>query len=368
MLKTRLFLAIATCLFAGVLYAGTPWISAAYTDGSMQMNQIPFSKVTHINHVLMQPNDGSGTSWQEPPAANAHELISAAHSHGVKVLIMIYVGPQVGGGTALHVALQNNPSAVISHIVNYVKANGYDGVDFDWEGDPEATLYQHMISQVASELPDKTFMMDVYIDPNLQSTAVAMRNTLHGINIMCYDMDNSGAGYTWYNDAVTRKPGDDVDFKRSCNDYFEYFHNAGVPADKLGAGIPFYGTIWTGCAESGCGEGIHSLDQRWSSINYDRGQGYNKIANSKWWSYPHQFDSARQATFISVNNGGSAEDAFVTFTGVWQIPAIVSWAKSKGMGGFLEFELYLEFMPNASGNAQHPLSTAVRDAVNSDYH
>ena len=367
MLKTRLYLCLATFLFAFGLQAQTPWIAAAYSDTTLQMSQIPFSKLTYINHIEIQPLDGTGTNWQAPPAANAKQLISAAAPYGTKVLIMLYVGPQVSGGTALHVALENNFNAVVNYIVNYVNSNGYAGVDFDWEGDPDSALYEQMITAVAAQLPGKIFTMDVYIDSNLQSTAVAMQKTLGAINIMCYDMDNSSAGYTWYNDTVYRESNEDVNYQRSCEDYFNYFNAAGVPANKLGAGIPFYGTIWTGCANSACSDGIHSLDQSWSSVDYDRGQGYNKIAASEWWSYPHSFDSTHVASYISVNNPGASNDAFVTFTDPTQIQGIVSWAKSKGLGGFLEFELYLQFMSGASGDAQNPLATAVYNAVQSDF-
>ncbi len=341
---------------------GARWITACYTNGSLALDNIPWKQITHIQHfrlnLLNELGDFSGIKPRD-----ARKLTAAAHQAGVKALIVFY-----GGAEYLPLAMRLDPGGVARKIAAFVTENNYDGVDFDFESQISAPAYAELIGRVRAALgPSKLLTIDVYQEPIAEPL---FRNVLRKagaaldrVNLMCYDMDSDAAGYIWYNGPISRRPNEDVHFGRSCGDAFAYYREAGTPAWKINIGIPFYGTIWTGCADAACQDGLHNLEQTWSSHIYNRGRGYNELVQSRWWSYPHQWDEAHKASYISVDNPGASNDAFVSFTDERQIRAIVNWGNHVGVGGFMEFELPLDFMPHETGEARHPLVAAVYHAV-----
>src|SRR5271170_6925402 len=87
--------------------------------------QIPFAKMTHINHAGVNFNaDGS---LSVPDGFLEPELISNAHASGVKVLLLL------GGDFYGLETTPNAPGALLANLESFIPANGYDGIDLDWE-------------------------------------------------------------------------------------------------------------------------------------------------------------------------------------------------------------------------------------------
>src|SRR4030081_3404834 len=106
-------------------------VVADYTNGSKYLNppygvaQIPFHKLTHINHASVPwASDGPlsiAAGFLEP------DLIKKAHAAGVKVLLL------TGGDFAAVEGSSALLDTVIANLLAFVPTNGYDGLDVDWE-------------------------------------------------------------------------------------------------------------------------------------------------------------------------------------------------------------------------------------------
>jgi chitinase len=90
--------------------------------------QIPYKKLTHINHggvsfdangTLSVPS-GAGNEFLEP------ELNSRAHAAGVKVLLLL-------GGDFIGLEGTGAVQTLVDNVAAFEQQYGYDGVDVDWE-------------------------------------------------------------------------------------------------------------------------------------------------------------------------------------------------------------------------------------------
>lgn len=135
-------LAVTAC--AGSILAGTQ----AWADGAaardrrpivltyvpafkpVDLEALPYDKLTHICHAFATAApDGSLRLAAHMPAPG---LIERAHEHGVKVLLSI--GGSASDPLLAPVAADTEKLArFVDQIIGYVAAQGYDGVDVDWE-------------------------------------------------------------------------------------------------------------------------------------------------------------------------------------------------------------------------------------------
>ena len=105
------------------------------------ISAVRFEDLTHIvynpeNELLVTP-DGH---LKLTGAIEAHlrELTSKAHSHGVKVLMMM---SEPGADFNLMMANPKARATFISEVVDYVVKHNLDGVEFDWEGTSHKDSY-----------------------------------------------------------------------------------------------------------------------------------------------------------------------------------------------------------------------------------
>ncbi len=96
--------------------------------------QIPFRKITHIAHAFLAINPKADGSISIDPDLLEPALISGAHAAGVKVLISIGGADQTQTTAFATVARSDSLRRAFAHNVHkFITANGYDGVDIDWE-------------------------------------------------------------------------------------------------------------------------------------------------------------------------------------------------------------------------------------------
>jgi chitinase len=206
--------------------------------------QIPFDKLTHINHCCVGFNaDGSlsiSSQLLEPL------LISKAQAHGVHVL-MLLSGNNFPG-------LETNPASVqtlASNLAAFAAQNGYEGVDVDWEYPSSSTDRQTffaLIQALRQAFPRPNYFLSADVPP-WGGTGYDFEHTqgyVNYYNLMMYDC----AG-PWTNDAQLNspifpdpknpakyncEPGGSVDQAIDV-----LMNKSQVPADKINMGSPFYG-------------------------------------------------------------------------------------------------------------------------------
>jgi hypothetical protein len=196
-------------------------------------NSIEYCKLTHLNICFANPDVGGNFKMN-----SFSEIINHAKMQNPNILVCI----SLGGGVLPEGAKENwlkyidtpeNQPMLISKIIDFVKANQLDGVDFDLEWDAVTSGYSDFVIQLNDSLKkyDKLFtaaLPGIYRYPQITNKALAIFDF---INIMAYDETGP-----WN----PNKPGQhsSFDFAKQA---ISYWKNQGMKADKLVLGVPFYG-------------------------------------------------------------------------------------------------------------------------------
>ncbi|PIA14376.1 chitinase [Coemansia reversa NRRL 1564] len=225
-----------------------------------QSANVDFSKYTHINMAFGIPTSSGSFSyegdWFLP------QVVTDLHSKGTKVLMS--VGGWTGSNYFSNIIKDSGTSNnLVTSMVNYVKSNNLDGIDIDWEY-PGRLGNTCNVYDEANDTPNylkflqnlreafdsnfgvgkKLITLAVRVQPfdinGMPSTDVSeFAKVVDYANLMQYDI-NGG----WNNDTGPNAPfnfekgkGLQVSFVSAIEDWTK----AGWPANKLTAGIGFYG-------------------------------------------------------------------------------------------------------------------------------
>lgn len=355
---------LLACLFAATR-ADAGWSTGYYRQadaGIMPPSEIHFAALTHAIHTHVAPSgDGSVMSGEVgmTPAASSG-FISAAHGAGVKALLGVANGwPRSAdfSGAASPAHLE----AFIGNLIALMQSRGYDGLDIDWEPlrNSEVPQFKALI------LGLRAAMDEITPRPVLtaalwhqQAAAASLQDCLAQVNIMTYDMGKSRS-MTWHNAALyaSDRKGGSVEKRMSG------FVEAGVSPGKLGIGLPFYGYIWRGGTGTPTG-GTTAPLQAWATAPDISWMNYNGLMLNLHEAQYERWDAAAQVSYLSIDKDGSEDDVFVSYDDPKSIAAKVNYARSKGHGGWIIWDLSADYFPERSTMAQkHPLAEAIRCAV-----
>ena len=315
---------------------------------SMPASNIDFTALTHIIHFSLVPKtDGTLDSDANAIAFSySTDLVARAHSAGLKVLIC------VGGGGTETVFQKSTTTAhlpvFINNLTNFMATRGYDGIDVDWEplNDSDKTLYTNFITHLRAALDQFSThkLLTAPVPPDATpSILAAVQSKFDQINLMTYDISGPWEGWqTWYNSPIYNEgimfastPGEYVP---SIDTYVQNFLGSGITASKLGIGIPFYGYIWLGGTGTTTG-GVTQPSQTWSTAPAVNSFSYNDLMSSNFPPALYHYDSGAQAPYFSVTNSYASNDMFISFDDQRSVAAKVSYARNRGLGGFIVWEL-----------------------------
>src|SRR5271154_6250641 len=123
-------------------------------------DQIPFNKMTHINHAGVSFD--AGGNLVVPDGFLEPDLITKGHNHGVKVILLL--GGDFPGLEASTAAMPN----LIMNLRSFIKENGYDGVDIDWEY-PSTTLdeqtFYELMQGLRTAFPSPKYILSADTPP-----------------------------------------------------------------------------------------------------------------------------------------------------------------------------------------------------------
>jgi chitinase len=373
------FLVIFGFFLHGSLAKAGFWTTAYYPgyeqDSIMPASEIDYTAVTHIIHFSVSPNpDGTlNTSDSDISEANSADLISRAHSAGVKVLFCI-------GGANSESAFQSATSAAtlpafINNLTNFLAVRGYDGVDIDWEPFPstDSQQYSNLVVGLRSAL-------NPFSQPGLLTAAVesyppygdsptaeyqlyaTLQSDFDQINVMIYDLSGPYSGWvTWFNspiyDGGYRFPSSGG-LVPSANAALTNFLVNGVAPGKLGFGIPFYGYVWT----DGSGPYPWSITQprqSWTNAPTVTAYRYSDIMADYYQSNLYHWDTSAQAAYLSITNAVNTENTFISYDDPRACQSKISYSRNHGLGGVMIFELGQD---HQSGQPD-PLLQAIKQAL-----
>lgn len=333
---------------------GQQWSSGYWTGANgVPQSSIQWNALTHIVHVNTEANGDGSLTYQCSTGPGCSEgamgteattLISAAHSHGAKVLD--YVG--TGSGTSWTGATNSsNLSTFVNNIMQVVNAYGYDGVVIDWEGPAyNFTQMGNLFSSLKARLGSKPLVTTVISTYSADSSFAALRANIDRYDIMSFD--KGGANPTWFNEPLFNDPPgypSDGDGGTSMDFDVQLLISDGVPASKINCSLPFYGEIQSGATGPRQNASVSS-----QQINYNR-----VLAN-----YPSQSSNPNRDSVAQVPWFASGS-SWVNYDDAASIVAKVNYAKSKNLGGWFIWALDQDYFPTQSPS--HPLLAAVAAAM-----
>jgi GH18 family chitinase len=219
---------------------------------------IPYQSLTHIVHSNIGPSNKADGSLAVPANFLEPELISRAHAAGVKVELC------VSGSAYLFVVIDADPTlraTFAQNIAHFAIANGYDGVDFDYEvpySQLQADNFTQLIAAVRNLMPKGQYLISAAVSSSPGGYGVydfpGMTPLLDFYNVMTYDFHGAWTNHAGHNSPLYLSPldpGQEGSLDTSTDEFLNLY---GVPAEQINLGTAFYGYafdvygLWSFCA------------------------------------------------------------------------------------------------------------------------
>ena len=311
--------------------------------GEWRADEIDASKMTHINYAFAKITDGV-VSGGNDDKLNALKGIKQSFPH---LKTVISVGGWGADGFSDAALTDESRSKFADSAVEYMKKNGFDGVDLDWEfpcssegeikSRPEDkenfTLLLAKVRErldIAGKADGRHYLltiatnsMDEYII-NIELGVIAP--LLDFINIMSYDFHHGLSTITGHHTNLYASPSDDGD-RMSAEKSVQAHMNAGVPVSKLVLGCAFYGRGWV--VPEGSTSGLYkSVEGAGSEYTYKTlvSQFIDKDGYKRYW------DEAAKAPYLW--NGSR----IISYDDPESLGYKTAFIKSKGLGGAMFWE------------------------------
>lgn len=248
--------------------------------------------------------------------------------------VMLVVGP----GTDWSGMVKNGTKAFDTFVDNLVEAvlkHGFAGVDIDWEtpkGQTEAVWYVYLMEQLHTKLKAKNpnyLITSAIAGGQWQPQHYNLKDSgqYHDyINMMAYDMVNSGGGYqnalfyrSGYHDTTLNVGR--VTLSCSIDESVAIYNGYGIPNSKIIAGVAFYGRNQT------------LKDGVWDHAGYATSYHYIKVLLDEG-ELIEKYDSIAQVPY-AVNAQGTR---FVSYDNRRSILAKGEYVKTEGLAGLMNWD------------------------------
>ncbi|RYZ32990.1 MAG: glycoside hydrolase family 18 protein, partial [Myxococcaceae bacterium] len=343
---------------------GGKWVSGYYTGWNADEyppEKVDFSALTHILVGRVTPKaDGTlSTKFDNDRGPEiARTLSKRAHAAGRKALIMV-------GGSGEHdgwvgAASDANRAKFVRSLLKAMDDFGYDGLDLDWEPveKEDRPKLLALVKALREARPKMLLTFPLHwINTNFPTDAdpwfAELAKYFDQMNLMSYEMIGVWDGWdSWFTSALTGESGT---HPTSVESSLKAWVAAGIPKEKLGMGIPFYGLAWRHIT------GPRQPFTHWSDyVGGDNSFTYKKILELST-TGRLQWDAAAQANYVTFDT--PVEDGtvrWITYDGPEAIQAKGQYAKANGYGGTIIWTINQGCTDPATG--ANPLLTEVKKA------
>jgi len=303
-------------------------------------DQIPYNQLTHIAHAFVLLTAKADGTLNVPYKYLEPALISKAHAAGVKVLVSIGGGDGIQGPRFNKMARsETTRQAFVKNVHSFLSANGYDGVDIDWEipNAQDTSDCTTLMQELRDELPAGQWIVTMASPSDPPSYGVgfdipALAPLVDFFNVMTYDDTGSWAGYAGLNSPLLQDPADPIQSGSVKTSMDLYAGTYGVPVSQLNMGFAFYGYEF---------DGVDALWAACSPCNANQ-QNYGDyikplIHSSEW---QKEMDTAARSPYM-VN---STLPGFITYDNESSTAAKTKYVmKKRGFGGVFMWELSADY-------------------------
>jgi chitinase len=337
-----------------------------YERDDMPPDEIEWDAMTHIAVGTVLPRSNGSLNFtldlgsETKGKALARDLARRARDNGVVPLLMI-------GGAGAHdgfkQAASGSLNTFVKNLVGAIDDLGYAGLDLDWEpmNRDDEKPFKNLVFALRNALSDAVLTVPadpININfPDVPGVYAQVAPFVDLISVMTYNMEGAYEGWkSWHSSALhgaTENTPTAVDASVGA------FLDSGVPANKLGVGVGFFGDCWsapvTGPGQTIGGADIVATDSDMSFITITRGGFYvpaylnrDNIAKVPYFSYP--------------NPMGDEGCTYITYEDATSIAEKGQWARSQGLNGAIVWTINQGHDPSALAGQKDALLRATRQA------
>ena len=288
----------------------------AYCNRSVPLNDSDMKYIDTLNYFFAPIDNGAGNyPFAGSYFAESTNMRNRARAQNPNIKIVL---------TIMNMNIKafeswltpGNRQEFANHLVGVVKANGFDGLDIDFEFPSDMTLkddYAALLAEIRARFnalessTGKHYILSMTTPAAHWATEkfdlVACSESLDYFNIMNYDLYcGTAIPYTHHHTPPydNRDPYGHVPTGGSVQGDISLYKSLGIPASKIVSGMGLYARHWSGAAN--INHGLFqsaALDE--SNIHYDLliSQYLNKNGYTRYW------DDTSKAPYLYNPSGGS---------------------------------------------------------------
>jgi chitinase len=337
------------------------WVTGYYLSGDIESGRYPVSQVDFhaFTHVIQFCNFPLGDGTLDPKRTI---LLGPAHAAGVKVLVSLGSDDNAVG---IRSSISPRYRDKFCHtLVDFVVSRGYDGLDLDFEPleDQDVPDFTAFIATLRNYMntakPGLLLTAAVASEPKMFAHIQGMMDQ---INLMTYELSGPYPGFrSWFNSNLYGDPNakmDDGSSYPSCDQMIQQFIDAGVSPNKLAVGIALGGHIWKGVS------GPRQSLKGFKFSNYDDdGDDYRVLMDKYYSPAVYNWDPIAHASYLSIPASGPGGPMFIPYDGPRDAAEKVDYAKQRGLGGVMIWEIGAGFRPNQPAGEQDAPLQAIKQA------
>lgn len=310
---------------------------------------IPAEKLTHINYAFANIIDGKVAEGHPNDRRNLAALRRLKKRNPDLNILVSVGGWGWSGGFSDAVLTDSSRQVFANSIVHFIQRFQLDGIDLDWEypNQPGAgnihrpedkqnfTAALKVIREKLDSLGagQKHYFLTIataasqrYLDNTEMDQA---QKYLDFINIMTYDFRGSWDPHTGHHASLLPSALDTGKFARGSAVAVEEHLRAGIPAEKLVMGVPFYGRWWTNVRPENNGLFQPSTGKRGS-------HRYYLLADSliDRNGYQRHFDTTALAPYLWHPDSM----IFITYEDTISLDHKMKFLRDQGLAGFMFWE------------------------------
>ena len=238
-------------------------------DAALQPGQIDAHSLTRVNYAFANIKDGRMVTGFASDAQN-FALLTGLRKPNPSFTVLVSVGGWLWSNNFSDVSLTTQSRGLfIQSVMDFLRKYDLDGLDIDWEypgmagsshnfrsedGHNFTLLLKELRNQFDQETARTHRRLYLTIAAGASSDYLAhtemrqVQKLVDTVNLMAYDYVEPGdEPLTGHHSPLYTNPADVRNYSSDAS--VRAFEEAGVPAEKILLGVPFYGHVWGDVAD-----------------------------------------------------------------------------------------------------------------------